>query len=167
MGAPNPTLLRDSFFTAAIGIVFLASTVVGRPLMFLIIRSFAAREDPDRLDAWDRQRDESARFRRVMREMTVMWGVAFLAEFGVKVVMVSQANGCTQSFSCWPCPQPGARRCQRPARNRRPLGLVRATGGLRSSRAGRLRPRALSRLEPRSAATCRGRAVLRGRKVGR
>ena len=88
MGAPNPTLLRDSFFTAAIGIVFLASTVVGRPLMFLIIRSFAAREDPDRLDAWDRQWDESARFRRVMREMTVMWGVAFLAEFGVKVVMV-------------------------------------------------------------------------------
>ena len=88
MGAPNPTLLRDSFFTAAIGIVFLASTVVGRPLMFLIIRSFAAREDPDRLDAWDRQWDESARFRRVMREMTVMWGVAFLAEFGVKVAMV-------------------------------------------------------------------------------
>jgi hypothetical protein len=87
-GSEKLTLLRDSFFTAAIGIVFLTSTVVGKPLMFLIIRSFTAREDPDRLDAWDRQWAENAKFRRVMREMTVMWGIAFLAEFGVKVVMV-------------------------------------------------------------------------------
>jgi hypothetical protein len=68
--------------------VFLGSAVVGKPLMFLIIRSFTAREDPDRLAAWDRQWRESAKFRRILRQMTLMWGVAFLAEFGVKVVMV-------------------------------------------------------------------------------
>ena len=87
-GSEKLTLLRDSFFTAAIGMVFLGSTVVGKPLMFLISRSFTAREDPERLAAWDRQWRDSAKFRRVMRQMTVMWGVAFVAEFGVKVAMV-------------------------------------------------------------------------------
>ncbi len=87
-GSEKLTLLRESFLTAAIGLVFLGSTMIGKPLMFLLIRSFTARESLEDLAAWDERWRESPGFRRVMRQMTLFWGVAFLVEFGLKVVMV-------------------------------------------------------------------------------
>jgi hypothetical protein len=87
-GSEKLTLLRESFFTAAIGLGFLASIVVGKPLMFLIVRRFAARDDEEALARWDQQWQEVAGLRKVMRQMTAVWGVALLGEFVLKVAMV-------------------------------------------------------------------------------
>jgi hypothetical protein len=80
--------LRESFFTAAIGLGFLGSTVIGKPFMFLIARRFSAREDETQLAQWHERWRDLPVFRKVMRQMTAVWGVAFLGEFVLKVVMV-------------------------------------------------------------------------------
>ena len=78
----------SSFLTAAFGIAFLVSLLFGKPIMFLLIRQFVAQEDERQLKEWDARWDDTPEFRRVMRQMTAMWGVALLAEFALKVVMV-------------------------------------------------------------------------------
>ena len=87
-GSEKLTLLRESFLTAAFGIAFLVSLLFGKPIMFLLIRQFVAQEDERQLEEWDARWDDTPEFRRVMRQMTAMWGVALLAEFALKVVMV-------------------------------------------------------------------------------
>jgi intracellular septation protein A len=87
-GSEKLTLLRESFLTAAFGIAFLVSLVVGKPIMFLLIRQFMAQEDEQRLAEWDALWRDAPEFRRLMRQMTAMWGVALLAEFAVKVLMI-------------------------------------------------------------------------------
>ena len=82
------TLLRESFLTAAFGIAFLVSLFVGKPIMFLLTRQFVAQEDERQLQEWDALWDDVPEFRRVMRQMTVMWGLALLGEFALKVLMV-------------------------------------------------------------------------------
>ena len=56
--------------------------------MFLLIRQFVAQEDERQLEEWDARWDDTPEFRRVMRQMTAMWGVGLLTEFALKVVMV-------------------------------------------------------------------------------
>jgi hypothetical protein len=87
-GSEKLTLLRESFLTAAFGIAFLVSLVVGKPIMFLLIRQFVAQEDERQLAEWDALWTDTPEFRRVMRQMTAMWGIALLAEFSLKVLMV-------------------------------------------------------------------------------
>jgi len=87
-GSEKLTLLRESFLTAAFGIAFLVSLVVGKPIMFLLIRQFMAQEDEQRLAEWDALWLDVPEFRRVMRQMTAVWGVALLSEFALKVVMI-------------------------------------------------------------------------------
>ncbi len=81
------TLLRESFLTAAFGIGFLVS-LLGKPIMFLLIRQFVAQEDERQLTEWDALWSDVPEFRRTMRQMTTVWGVALLSEFVLKVVMV-------------------------------------------------------------------------------
>jgi intracellular septation protein A len=87
-GSEKLTLLRESFLTAAFGVAFLVSLLTAKPIMFLLVRSFMAQEDEQRLAEWDGLWREVPEFRRVMRQMTAMWGVALLAEFALKVVMI-------------------------------------------------------------------------------
>jgi hypothetical protein len=80
-------LAKESFFTAVFGIVCLASLLAPRPLLFYTGRSFVAAGDPARAAAFS-DRWQYAGFRHVMRIMTIVWGVAFLAEAGVRVALV-------------------------------------------------------------------------------
>ena len=87
-GSEKLTLLRESFLTAAFGVAFLASLAIGKPIMFLLIRQFVAQEDDRRLAEWDALWRDEPEFRRVMRQMTAMWGIVLLSEFGLKVLMI-------------------------------------------------------------------------------
>ncbi len=87
-GSEKLTLLRESFLTAAFGLAFLVSLVFGRPIMFLLVRQFVAREDEQQLSEWDGLWEDVPPFRRVMRQMTAVWGIALLSEFALKVVMI-------------------------------------------------------------------------------
>ena len=87
-GSEKLTLLRESLLTAAFGIAFLVSLVFRKPIMFLLVRQFVAREDERQLSEWDALWEGVPEFRRVMRQMTALWGIALLSEFILKVVMI-------------------------------------------------------------------------------
>jgi hypothetical protein len=61
------------------GVACLASIGMRRPLMFFIARQFTAGDDPVKLAAWN-ERLDSAGFRRAMRLLTSVWGLAFLVK---------------------------------------------------------------------------------------
>ena len=86
-GSPKLLLIRESFFTGAFGIACFVSLALPRPIMFYFGRHFAAGRDPASIAEFDSgwQRLE---FRHVARLITVVWGVASLLEFLVRVALV-------------------------------------------------------------------------------
>lgn len=88
-------LLKDSAVTAAFGVVCLVTLtpLVPRPLMFYFAQKFSGgtEEGMERFDALWRARPE---FRCSFRVMTAAWGIGYLAEAAVKVIVAE-----TFSFS--------------------------------------------------------------------
>ena len=78
------SLIKDSFLTGAFGLVFLASLFFGRPLIFYVIRQFVAGEDEARNQIW-KDLWRYAAFRSVMRQLTVIWALVYIAEALVRV----------------------------------------------------------------------------------
>lgn len=79
-------LVKESLFTGAFGVAMLGSLFARRPLMFYFARRFRAGDDPEARRRWnDLWQYES--FRRANRVMTVVWGMAFVIEAAVRVVM--------------------------------------------------------------------------------
>jgi hypothetical protein len=65
---------------AIFGLACLASLGRRAPVMFFIARQFTAGDDPAKVAAWTERLDNSAGFRRAMRVLTLVWGLAFLAK---------------------------------------------------------------------------------------
>lgn len=63
-----------------IGAACLASLMTRAPLMFFVARQFTAGDDPQKLAAWTERLENSGDFRRAMRVLTAVWGIAFLAK---------------------------------------------------------------------------------------
>jgi intracellular septation protein A len=80
------TLIKESFMTAAFGFICLGSLLAERPLMFYINRQFVAGDDPVRLAWWNDLWEEFPNFRSAHRFVTVVWGIAYIAEAGLRVV---------------------------------------------------------------------------------
>jgi uncharacterized membrane protein (DUF485 family) len=78
-------LIKESFITGTVGLLFLSSLLWRRPIIFYLARQFAAGDDPERL-AWWNGMWERPRFRTIMRTMTVVWGVGYVLEAGIRVV---------------------------------------------------------------------------------
>ncbi len=86
-GGAKLLLIRESFFTGALGIACFASLLLPRPLMFYFGRHYIAGRDPERIARFEAQwRHPYGRF--VNRLITVVWGFAFTAEFLTRVVLV-------------------------------------------------------------------------------
>jgi hypothetical protein len=79
-------LIKESFITGLVGLLFLSSLLWKRPIIFYVARQFVAGEDPERL-AWWNGRWEFPRFRRVMRVMSMVWGLGYLIEALVRVAI--------------------------------------------------------------------------------
>lgn len=80
-------LIRESFFTGALGLACFFSLLLPRPLMFYFGRQFIAGKDPARLKDFNNQwHAPYARF--VHRLITIVWGVTFLGEFLLRVLLV-------------------------------------------------------------------------------
>lgn len=76
-------LLRESYVTGILGIVFLGSLLFARPLIFRFAGRFTG-HDPQMDDKWERL----PLYRRTFRVMTAVWGVSLLLEACLKVVLV-------------------------------------------------------------------------------
>ena len=80
-------LIRESFFTGALGLVSFLSLLMPRPLMFYFGRQMMAGRDPEKLARFNTQwQNPYARF--VHRLITTVWGFAFLGELVIRIVLV-------------------------------------------------------------------------------
>lgn len=86
-GSPKILLIRESFFTGALGLACFLSLLLPRPLMFYFGRQFMAGDDPVRIERFNAQWRKPA-VRRLHRLITIVWGAAFGGEFILRVVLV-------------------------------------------------------------------------------
>ena len=79
--------LREKLVTVLIGLAFLGSAAIGRPLIYQLARASLMRKSPSQLAEFEALRD-NVHFRRAMTLMTMVWGVGLLAEAGVATLLV-------------------------------------------------------------------------------
>ncbi|WP_342044944.1 VC0807 family protein [Bacillus sp. OTU530] len=86
-GSERLLLIRESFVTGILGIIFLVSLLFPRPLIFYFAIRFTVGNDPDKTSAFA-DNWQYAYFRFVLRLMTVVWGGALLGESAVRSILV-------------------------------------------------------------------------------
>jgi uncharacterized membrane protein len=79
-------LIKDSALTGLFGLVLLGSLLAPRPLMFYFGRKFATDGTPERI-AWWNGLWQYPDFRRGQRVLTTVWGVAFLGEAVLRILL--------------------------------------------------------------------------------
>jgi intracellular septation protein A len=84
--------LKDSALTGLVGAAFLVSLALRRPLMFYFGRKFATDGTAEGVARWNGLWEQYPGFRTVQHRLTVIWGVAFVVEATVKVVLVYQLS---------------------------------------------------------------------------
>jgi hypothetical protein len=90
-GSVKILLIRESLFTGALGLACLISLLLPRPLMFYVGRQFMTGNDPTLVAAFD-ARWQYPYARYVNRLITVVWGLAYLGEFTLRVVLVNMLS---------------------------------------------------------------------------
>jgi intracellular septation protein A len=79
-------LVKESVVTGLFGVLVLGSLLLPRPLMFYFGRKFATDGSPEALAYWNGLWQYSS-FRRTQRVISVVWGIAFLVEAGVRIAL--------------------------------------------------------------------------------
>ena len=65
--------LRERMVTVLIGLIFLGSAAIGKPLIYQLARATMMRRSPSELHELEALRD-NVHFRRAMTVMTLVWG---------------------------------------------------------------------------------------------
>lgn len=92
-GSPKVLLVRESFVGGAVGIAFLISAMIGRPLMLELLRAMVQSVPPGGTGMMARARQEvesfgdSPRFRRFMTTMTIVFGLLGVVEMSVRIAL--------------------------------------------------------------------------------
>ena len=79
--------LRENLVTGLIGLVFLGSAAIGKPLIFQFARAGSARMSAERAAAFTAKRDRPS-FRRSMTIMTLVWGFGLLTSTAIACLLV-------------------------------------------------------------------------------
>lgn len=87
---PEARALEDPMVSAMIGVVFLVSLALRRPLVFYLARSTMAREDPLAAASFERHWRERPMLAASIRLMTLVWGIGMIGENVVRVLIVWQ-----------------------------------------------------------------------------
>jgi hypothetical protein len=86
-GGPQFLLLREKLVTGAIGLVFLVSALIGKPLVYELARANMRRKSEDEAEAFEALQVHAA-FRRTMTVMTLVWGLGLIVDVTLGVVLV-------------------------------------------------------------------------------
>jgi hypothetical protein len=84
-GNPRWMIAKDSVVSSVIAVAMLVSVAAGRPLMSAGVKPFLTKGLAGRTAAWDRLAAGSARFRRLEKTYTAIWGSALLADCVARV----------------------------------------------------------------------------------
>jgi hypothetical protein len=79
--------MREQLVIAVIGLVFLISAAINRPLIYQLSRARLNRASPDNLAIFESLRDNLL-FRRAMMAMTLVWGVCLVGEAATACMLV-------------------------------------------------------------------------------
>jgi uncharacterized membrane protein (DUF485 family) len=86
-GSPKLLLMRESLITGLIGLAFVVSALIGKPLIYVLARASMARRSPEDTSEFDSYRDKPE-FRRTMTVMTIVWGIGFILETCIRAALV-------------------------------------------------------------------------------
>ena len=84
---PKMLLAKDSFVSGLLGVLYLASLAAPKPIMFYFGRKFATDGTPEMISWWNSMWQYEG-FRKVQRNLTLVWGVAFVLEAALRIVFV-------------------------------------------------------------------------------
>lgn len=90
-GGAKFLLLREKLVTGAIGLAFVVSAAIGKPLIFELARATMRRRSEDEAQEFEALQ-VYAGFRRTMMVMTLVWGFGLLADVAVAVVLMFQLS---------------------------------------------------------------------------
>ena len=79
--------LREKLVTAAIGLAFLGSALIGKPLVHELARATRRRKSEEEALEFEALQVHPG-FRRTMMVMTLVWGFGLLAEFALSVALI-------------------------------------------------------------------------------
>jgi intracellular septation protein A len=79
--------LREKMVTAAIGLAFLGSALIGKPLVYELARATMRRKSEEEAQKFEALQIHAG-FRRTMMVMTLVWGFGLLAEFALSVALM-------------------------------------------------------------------------------
>jgi hypothetical protein len=83
--------LREKLVTAVIGLVFLGSAAIGKPLVFELARATMRRKSVKQAEEFEGLQVHAG-FRRTMTIMTLVWGFGLLADATLAVVLVFELS---------------------------------------------------------------------------
>jgi hypothetical protein len=86
-GSPRMLLLRESLVSGAVGVVFLLSLPMRRPLIFYLARATVAREMAGGAERFETLWRERPALVSAMRLMTLVWGVGLTGETALRAWM--------------------------------------------------------------------------------
>jgi len=89
-GSARMLQLREKLVTGLIGLIFLGSALIGRPLIYELAAAGMRRKGADSADelAHFESLRENASFRRTMTVMTLVWGIGLIIDVAIGVVLV-------------------------------------------------------------------------------
>lgn len=85
-GSARWMIAKDSVISSVIAVAMLVSAVAGRPLMSAGLKPFLTKGLAARAAAWERLTAGSARFRRLEKIYSAIWGSALLADCAARVI---------------------------------------------------------------------------------
>ena len=83
--------MREKLVTVLIGLVFLGSAAIGRPVIYEFARATMRRRSAAEAESFEALRD-NVYFRRSMKVMTVVWGAALVLEAALSAYLVFQMS---------------------------------------------------------------------------
>jgi hypothetical protein len=86
-GGVRALQLREKLVSGAIGLAFLGSALIGKPLIYELARASMRRKSEDEAQAFE-SLQVHAGFRRTMMVMTYVWGLGLLADVAVGVALI-------------------------------------------------------------------------------
>ncbi|WP_433732469.1 VC0807 family protein [Nocardia sp. CA-129566] len=89
-GDPRMMIVKDSAGTAIVGIAFLISTVVGKPLTYLSARKALSAAGPAKLAEFEASYRDNPAKRRGFTTLSAAWGVGLLSEAIVRILLAYQ-----------------------------------------------------------------------------
>ncbi|HEY7959023.1 MAG TPA: VC0807 family protein [Sphingomicrobium sp.] len=83
--------LREKLVTAVIGLVFVGSAAMGKPLVFELARATMRRKSDEEAKEFEGLQVHAG-FRRTMTIMTLVWGFGLLADVAISVMLVFELS---------------------------------------------------------------------------